>query len=77
MALAVKARWQFFRILKDSSPEAYVKAITDLVRDPERYYHLCATTRLRYEKELNWTVAGERLNAIFRDVVEEGRPVRR
>lgn len=44
---------------KWSPPEAYVKAITDLIQDPERYYSLCARARARYERELNWQVTGD------------------
>ena len=56
---------------KGSPPEAYVRAITDLVNDPERYQRLCQTTRERYEKELNWDVAGKRLVTILEEAVRE------
>lgn len=58
---------------KGSPPEAYVQAITDLVNDPERYQRLCQTTRDRYEKELNWEVAGPRLVAALESAVEAHR----
>lgn len=56
-----------------SPPEAYVKAITDLVKDPVRYQRLCQTTRERYEKELNWDVAGPQLVAAIERAVEAHR----
>lgn len=56
---------------KGSPPEAYVQAIIDLVNDPERYQRLCQTTRERYEKELNWDVAGKRLVTILEEAVRE------
>jgi len=56
---------------KGSPPEAYVRAITDLVNDPERYQRLCQTTRERYEKELNWDVAGKRLVTILEEAVRK------
>ena len=58
---------------KGSPPEAYVQAIIDLVNDPERYQRLCQTTRERYEKELNWEVAGPRLVAALESAVETHR----
>lgn len=58
---------------KGSPPEAYVQAITDLVNDPERYQRLCQTTRERYEKELNWEVAGPRLVAALEYAVDAHR----
>lgn len=56
---------------KGSPPEAYVQAIIDLVNDPERYQRLCQTTRERYEKELNWDVAGKRLVTILEEAARE------
>lgn len=50
---------------KDSPAGAYVQAIRQLVQDPARYYELCATTRRRYEEELNWRAAGRQLDAIL------------
>lgn len=58
---------------KNSPSEAYVQAIVDLLNDPERYYALCATTRERYERELNWDVAGKKVAKILQEVVNERR----
>ena len=55
---------------KGSAPEVYVQAIADLVNDPERYQKLRQSTRERYEKELNWGVAGPRLVAALESAVE-------
>lgn len=46
---------------KDSSPELYVSAIKELLGNPRIYHTLCRSTRERYEKELNWQIAGETL----------------
>ncbi len=56
---------------KNSPAEAYVQAIQELVASPERYRSLCETTRLRYERELNWDVAGQRVADILRQVVQD------
>jgi glycosyltransferase involved in cell wall biosynthesis len=56
---------------KNSPSKAYVEAIIELMADPERYFSLCSTTRQRYERELNWEVAGERVAAILRSVVNK------
>jgi glycosyltransferase involved in cell wall biosynthesis len=52
---------------KASSPQTYVEAVEALVRDPARYYALCRSTRARYERELNWEVAGARLVRLLRE----------
>lgn len=56
-----------------SSADAYVAVIQQLVRNPERYYALCATTRQRYERELNWDVAGLQVKQVLEQVVAENR----
>jgi glycosyltransferase involved in cell wall biosynthesis len=56
---------------KWSPPEAYVKAIIELVENPERYYRLCQRARERYEKELNWGVVEKRFGEVLRQVVQE------
>lgn len=54
-------------VLPGNSPATdYVAAIVALLRQPERYYALCETTRRRYEQELNWDVAGKKVAAILR-----------
>ncbi|MCO5187163.1 MAG: glycosyltransferase family 4 protein [Anaerolineae bacterium] len=55
---------------KGSPVSAYVAAIQELVGNPERYYTLCRTTRLRYERELNWESAGKVLADTLRTVHE-------
>lgn len=56
-------------VLRAGSPaEDYASVIYDLVRDADRYYALCETTRQRYEQELNWTVAGERFVKILEEI---------
>jgi glycosyltransferase involved in cell wall biosynthesis len=56
---------------KWSPADSYVKAITELVGNPERYYALCKQARDRYERELNWKVVGKQFGEILRQVVEE------
>jgi glycosyltransferase involved in cell wall biosynthesis len=58
---------------KWSPAEAYVKAILELVGNPDRYYSLCKTSRERFERELNWGVVDKRFGEILRQVVQEHR----
>ena len=62
---------------KWSPPDAYVKAIIELVRNPERYYTLCQKARDRYERELNWRVVEKRFGEILRQVVQEHQSMKR
>lgn len=55
---------------KGSPPETYVQAIIDLISDPARYYALCQSTLQRYERELNWGVAGPKLVAAIESAVQ-------
>lgn len=55
---------------KHSSYRLYAEKIIDFVAMPTTYYELCESTRQRYEDELNWTVAQERLRNIIERVVE-------
>jgi glycosyltransferase involved in cell wall biosynthesis len=56
-------------VLPGHSPaEAYVEAITRLVRNPEEYTRLSAGARKRYEDEQNWEVAGRRVMKILEEV---------
>jgi glycosyltransferase involved in cell wall biosynthesis len=55
---------------KGSLPQAYVDAISSLVHNPDRYYALCKSTRLRYERELNWDAVGRRFSDAFHQIVE-------
>lgn len=56
---------------KGSPPEAYVEAIVNLVNNPEAYYALCRTARQRYDRELNWQYAGERVASILHELVSD------
>ena len=47
---------------KDSPPELYVETILNYVKAPERYVELCKSTRSRFETELNWRYATEKLS---------------
>ena len=59
-------------VLPKASPaETYVEAILNFVRNPERYYELCRKARRRYERELNWGVAGKKAVAILEDAIKE------
>jgi glycosyltransferase involved in cell wall biosynthesis len=58
----------------NSDATAYVKAISGLVRQPEEYYSLCESTRRRFDRELNWDVAGRRLIDILK-TAEKRSPV--
>ena len=49
-----------------SEPDAYVKAILELVNNPDSYYTLCQKTRARYERELNWDCAGPWMADVLR-----------
>jgi len=55
---------------KHSAPEAYVKVIQGLLKNPERYNELCRTARERYENEQNWEVAGKRIVQILKEVAQ-------
>jgi len=44
-----------------SQAERYVESIRELVSDPDRFERLRITTRQRYEKELTWEIAGDRI----------------
>ena len=58
-------------VLPKASPaEAYVQVIRGFLDQPHLYVTLCRSARKRYEQELNWDVAGKRLEVIFRKLVE-------
>lgn len=52
---------------KHSPAGAYTQAIMNLIHNPDRYYQLCATTRQRYDQELNWRAAGRQVNTILEE----------
>jgi glycosyltransferase involved in cell wall biosynthesis len=54
---------------KGSPAVAYARAIRDIVENPDRYYRLCRTTRERYERELNWDIAGKQVASILLEAV--------
>jgi len=51
-----------------SKPEAYVRAIIDLIHNPKKYKEYQIVARERFDKELNWEVAGKRLLEIIHEV---------
>ena len=53
-----------------STPDAYANIIIGLMKNPKNYFDLCKTTRLRYEKELHWGVAGKKVNKIFNECIK-------
>lgn len=71
MATSVKDGESGIVLPRASSPEVYAQAIAGLMRNPDRYYELCHRTRQRYERELNWNVAGSRLAEIIREIVPQ------
>jgi glycosyltransferase involved in cell wall biosynthesis len=71
LATTVKHQTSGIVLPKNSSPQAYVQVIKELVDSPERYYALCQSTRQRYETELNWDVAGKQVATILEQVVRE------
>ena len=46
---------------KGSPPNAYVDAVLRYVRDKNSYVKLCYSTRSRYDTELNWQFAGQKI----------------
>jgi glycosyltransferase involved in cell wall biosynthesis len=71
LATTVKDNVSGVVLPKHSPAEAYVRVITELVNNPERYYALCESSRRRYEEELNWKAAGKTLDGVLREAVAE------
>ena len=71
LATTVKNEVSGIVLPKNSLPESYVLAITELVNDPTRYYSLCRSSRTRYLRELNWNSAGKHTVSILADVTRE------
>ncbi|MEJ2512583.1 MAG: hypothetical protein P8Y72_13420, partial [Anaerolineales bacterium] len=46
---------------KGSPPKAYVDVVLRYVRDKNSYVKLCYSTRSRYDTELNWQFAGQKI----------------
>jgi len=60
-------------VLPAGSPAAaYADAIKALMREPESYQAMRANARRRFEEELDWEKAGERLVGIVRAAAGEG-----
>jgi len=56
-----------------SSAEAYARAVTDLLAEPDRYRRLCRGARERYDQELSWNRFGENLLAVLEEAAAPGR----
>ena len=70
LATSVKHNVSGIVLPKGSKPDNYVDTIQKLLVNPERYYALCQSTRKRYEKSLNWEVAGDRLETILNHAIK-------
>jgi len=58
-----------------SPPEEYARVIEHYINHPDEYKNLCKTTRDRYEKELNWPTAVNRIIKRMRKVTNsQNRP---
>jgi len=61
-------------VLPAASPAAeYARVVRQYIDNPQEYLALRRSTRQRYEQELNWDIAGKKIVAIIRQVVEENR----
>lgn len=61
-------------VLPISSPaQAYAEVIYHYLDNPGLYTRLRETTRERYERELNWNAAGDKISNLIREAVEEKR----
>jgi len=60
-----------FLLPPDATAQDYAEKIKTVFNDRENYIRLRASSRLEFETRLNWDVWGERVNAIFEDVVKE------
>lgn len=54
-----------------SPPEAYVQVFRRFYHDPQAYQQLVHSTRKRFEEELNWDIAAQRLYEIVLSAVNE------
>jgi len=50
-----------FVLPRNSPSQAYVEVLERISRSPAEYQALCQSTRTRYEAELNWEAAGQRV----------------
>lgn len=72
IATSVKHGVSGFVLPGGSPAKDYVEVIKHYCIDnPEAYYVLCQSARMRYEQEQNWEVAGKRVVSIIEDVVEK------
>jgi glycosyltransferase involved in cell wall biosynthesis len=68
-----RAAWADRAGLPAGSPAAaYADAIKALMREPERYQAMRANARRRFDAELDWEKAGERLVGIVRAAAGDG-----
>lgn len=51
---------------KGKPAEAYVEVVAEYYNDPESYFKLRRTTRTRYDQELNWRRAGDKIVGVLR-----------
>lgn len=56
-----------------SRADEYVRAIQQLIRDPEGYYRMCQRARERFERELTWEVSTPLVAESVRRAAREGR----
>jgi len=61
LATTVEDRVSGIVLPMGSPAESYAVAIEKLISDSKRFIQLRKTSRLRYERELNWDVVGNRI----------------
>ena len=54
---------------KDSPADVYVSKIVELINDPAATQQLVKTTKARFEQELNWLAAGDRIYQVAEEIV--------
>ena len=69
MSTAVKDQESGIVLPRGSKAADYANAILQTISDPLHYFSLCFTTRRRYETDMNWGIAGQRLNKVLNEVV--------
>jgi glycosyltransferase involved in cell wall biosynthesis len=55
---------------RGSGSREFAECIECLIREPTRYYELSRVTRMRYEAELNWDVAGRKVAAAINGALQ-------
>lgn len=71
LATTVKDRVSGIVLPKDSPADMYVRAIQYFLTHPAEYQALRESSRVRFEQELNWDVAGIRIMSLLREAVRE------